>query len=49
MFCLLYLGKWKPLVFVSVGSMGTSKTYVKIYKEDELFTTSEFVSALIWI
>lgn len=26
---------------------GTLKTYVKIYKEDKLFTTSEFVSVLI--
>lgn len=28
---------------------GTLKTYVKIYKEDKLFTTSEFVSVLIQI
>ena len=26
---------------------GTLKTYVKIYKEDKLFTTSELVSVLI--
>lgn len=47
MICSIYFGKWQPFDFVSVGGIGTLKTYVKIYKENKLFTTSEFVSALI--
>lgn len=48
MFCLLYLGN-EAFSLCLCREYGTSKTDVKIYKEDKLLATSEFVSALIWI